>query len=141
MRPSNRPPKEREISVAITTGNKSPVGGVVIGGDLYQDCTIITLDIKASNDTKDIKGIKGVGSLGGLLNMVEDCATKISLLAEFLTQGKPGYNLEISEKGFSGACLVLRDVEKDLDLIVDEISKKTKKDPKLGARDLLLQPP
>lgn len=59
MRPSNSPPKEREISVAITTGNKSPVGGVVIGGDIYQNCTIILQDIKTSNDIKDLKDIKG----------------------------------------------------------------------------------
>jgi hypothetical protein len=59
MRPSNRPPKERDISVVITTGNKSPVGGVVIGGNIYQNCTIILQDIKTSKDTKDLKDIKG----------------------------------------------------------------------------------
>ena len=59
MRLSNKPPEEREISVAITTGNKSSVGGVVIGGDLYQNCTIILQDIKTSSDTKDLKDVKG----------------------------------------------------------------------------------
>lgn len=90
-RSSNRPPKERETSIAITAGNKSPVGGVVIGGNLYQNCTIIIQDIKASNgakEVKDIKDLKGIGSFGDLRNMVEECATKISLVAEFLLKGQ-----------------------------------------------------
>lgn len=57
MRPSNRPPRERETSIAITTGNKSPVRDVVIGGDLYQNCIIILPDIKTSNETRDVKEV------------------------------------------------------------------------------------
>jgi hypothetical protein len=40
MRSNNKPPEKREFSIVITAGNKSPVGGAVIGGDLYQNCTI-----------------------------------------------------------------------------------------------------
>lgn len=60
MRVDNKAPKKGEIFVAITTGNKSPVGGVVIGGNIYQNCTIILQGIKTSNYTKNIKDIKGV---------------------------------------------------------------------------------
>lgn len=43
--------------------------------------------------------------LGDLLDMLDHCTQKIGFIAEFFTKGDPGYNFEISERGYRRSLL------------------------------------
>jgi hypothetical protein len=70
------------------------------------------------------KRLRKERDLTDLQDMVEDCANKISFVATFLSQTPLEEGPDVSEDDKSGFCLVLRDIEDELDLVVDELCKK-----------------
>ena len=72
------------------------------------------------------KRFKKERDLTDLQDMVEDCANKISFVTSFLSQTPLEEGPDMSEDDKSGLCLTLRDIEDELDLIVDELLEKRK---------------
>jgi hypothetical protein len=71
--------------------------------------------------------LKKEKDLTDLQDMVEDCANKISFVTTFLSQTPLDEGPDISEDDKSGLCVILRDIENDLDLVVDELNEKRRK--------------
>jgi hypothetical protein len=63
-------------------------------------------------------------NLTDLQDMVENCANKISLVTSFISQTPIEEGPDISDDDKSGLCLILRDIEDELDLVVDELCKQ-----------------
>lgn len=65
--------------------------------------------------------------LTDLQDMVEDCLRKIFFVESFFVQGPPDKELEMNEDDRTGLCLILNDIQDDLDMVVDELSEKRRK--------------
>jgi cob(I)alamin adenosyltransferase len=69
-----------------------------------------------------------------LVDTINDCTSKLSFIAEFFTHGTPGFNFEISEKGTNGIHHILREIQEELYIVMDELDHKIKKDPEAGKK-------
>jgi len=63
-----------------------------------------------------------------LQDMVEDSSNKLSFIESFFVQQPPGKEPELSDDDTSGLCLILRDIQDDLDMVVDELSEKQRQE-------------
>ncbi len=63
--------------------------------------------------------------LDELRDMIENCASKVAFLSDFLCQGQANPNL--SDNGRSGFYHVLMNIEQDLNFAVDQISERQQK--------------
>lgn len=72
--------------------------------------------------------LKNNRDLIDLQDMIEDSASKISFIGSFFCQQSPNREPEISCHDAVGLYYILRDIEDDLDMVVDELGKNGGKD-------------
>ena len=66
-------------------------------------------------------------SLLDLEDMIVNCNSKISFVSSFFIQKPPGQVAEMSEDDESGIHIILREIEEDLDFVLNKISEGKKK--------------
>ncbi|MGO8988762.1 MAG: hypothetical protein ACLQGU_04345 [bacterium] len=62
-----------------------------------------------------------------LQDMVENSADKISFLSTFFILINPDEEVNLTNKDASGVVRILQEIRKDLDFVVDQLSKKRDK--------------
>ncbi len=88
-----------------------------------------TDDANVERGTRDGKDIK---KLGDLLDMVEDCSSKVSFLDDFFANGHQDQTDFFSQDGISGLHVILRNLIEDLDWVwtgvemIEEAQKRCK---------------
>jgi hypothetical protein len=73
------------------------------------------------------KNKKGENNFVDLQDAVNDSKNKLRFVSEFFNTGHPGYNFEISETATNGLGCILREIETELELVVDKLDVMKKR--------------
>lgn len=73
------------------------------------------------------KRLKKEKDLTDLQDIIEDCSRRVSFVEAFFIQCPPDREPEMNEDDITGLCLVLNDIQDDLNMVVDELCEKRRK--------------